>query len=263
MILQFEDLSIRYNGNKLAVDHVSISVPQGSILVVVGESGSGKSTLIRSVIGLLSPGGEITGGRILFLNEDLYRLKPSQMHTIRGNRIAMVFQDARASLNPRRKIGSQFIESLRSHTSLSVKEARQIAVTALAGVSMPNPERVMDAYTFELSGGMCQRIAMAMVISEFKQPQLLLADEPTSSLDVTIQAQVVRQILGYRERYGTSIVLVTHNFGVAAYMADHIAIMKEGRLVEWGERDQVVFSPQNEYTKKLLAAVPKMEVEFR
>jgi len=259
-ILQIERLSVRYNKDRPALDQVSLSVPRSSILVIVGESGSGKSTLIRAVIGLLPAGGEIVDGRILFQQKDITHLPPSQMRNLRGNSIAMIFQDARSSLDPRRTIGSQFVESLRSHSRLSVRDARKIAVEALINVSMPNPERVMNAYTVALSGGMCQRIALAMAISEYTQPLLLLADEPTSSLDATIQAQVVRQILGCRERYGVSIVMVTHNFGVAAYMADSIIVMRGGRIVEWGERDQVILHPQDEYTKELLDAVPKVAV---
>ena len=259
-ILQFDNLRVSYGAENLALDGVSLSVERGSVLVIVGESGSGKSTLIRSVLGLLPPGGAIRSGKILFMGEDLSGLGPAQLRKLRGSRIALIFQDARSSFNPKRKIGSQFIESLRSHTALSVGEARRIALTALADVHMPNPAWVMNAYAFELSGGMCQRVALAMAISEYAQPALLLADEPTSSLDVTIQAQVIRQMLDFRERYGTSIVLVTHNFGVAAYMADHIAVMRGGRLIEWGERDRVILRPQHEYTETLLGAVPRMEV---
>ena len=258
-ILHFKNLSIQYNKNTLAVNQVNLSVLRGSILVIVGESGSGKSTLIRSVIGLLPVGGEITTGQILYQNEDLAHIEASQMHMLRGNEIAIVFQDARAHLTPKRKIGSQFIESMRSHSFLSVKEARDIALDALKGVNIPDPARIMDAYAFELSSGMCQRVALAMAISEYSQPKLLLADEPTSSLDVTNQAQMIRQILGYRERFSTSIIMVTHNFGIAAYIADYIAIMRGGRLIEWGERDHVIIDPQNEYTRELLDAVPKME----
>ena len=259
-ILEINDLSVSYNKNNLALNHVSLSVSQGSILVIVGESGSGKSTLIRSVIQILPPGGKINSGKINFQNDDLIGLKPEQMRRLRGSQIALIFQNARACLNPKRKIGFQFIESLRSHSSLSAKEARRIALAALSDANLPNPERVMDAYAFELSAGMCQRIVFAMAISEYAQPLLLLADEPTSSLDATIQAQVIRQMLDYRERFGTSIIMVTHNFGVAAYMADTIAVMRDGCLVEWGERDDIILHPQCEYTKELLDAVPKLEV---
>ena len=206
-ILQIEDLSVSYNKGEPALKHVSLAVRKGSILVIVGESGSGKSTLIRAVAGLLSAGGEIEGGRILFQQEDITQHGASLMRSIRGSRIAMIFQDARASLNPRRKIGSQFIESLRSSATLSAVDARLIALAALADIHVPDPLHVMNSYPFELSGGMCQRVTMAMAISEFAQPKLLLADEPTSALDVTIQAQIIRRILGYRERFGVSIAI--------------------------------------------------------
>ena len=260
MVLAFENFSVRYQKSLLAVNDVSLCATRGSILAVVGESGSGKSTLIRSVIGLLPPDGEIVSGRMLFCDENITHPTPSRLHTLRGKEIAMVFQDARASLNPRRKIGSQFIESLRCQERYSVKEATRIALEVLADVRMTDPKRVMDSYSFELSGGMCQRVALAMSISKYVQPKLLLADEPTSSLDVTMQAQMIRRLLEYRDRFGTSIVIVTHNFGVAAYMADYIAVMKGGSLVEWGERDRIILSPHEPYTRRLLDAVPQMEV---
>ncbi|MDR0469600.1 MAG: ABC transporter ATP-binding protein [Peptococcaceae bacterium] len=254
--LEIKDLTVYYNRNEPAIEHLSLKLEKNEILAVVGESGSGKSTLIRAIMGLLSGGGIITSGHIYFNGKDLVGLSLSQYRSLRGNKIAMVFQDARGCLNPRRKIGSQFIESLRSHVRLSVSDARGIALLVLTDMHLPDPERIMNSYTFELSGGMCQRIALAMAISDFSKPELLLADEPTSTLDVVIQEQVIRQILGYRERYGVSIIIVTHNFGIAAYIADSIAVMHNGRLVEWGARDQVIFEPRHEYTRSLLEAVP-------
>ena len=261
VILQFDNLSVQYNKAHLALDCVNLAVPQGSILAVVGESGSGKSTLIRAAIDLLPSGGEIVSGRVLYLGDDIARYTPHQMRKLRGNQITMIFQDARSSLNPKRKIGRQFVETLRENSSLSASEARSISTKILGDIGVTNPDRVMGSYTFELSGGMCQQIALAMAISEYTRPKLLLADEPTGSLDATTQAQVIHQMFGYRERFGTSIVLVTHNFSVAAYIADHIAVMRGGRIVEWGKRDSVILDPQNEYTRDLLDAVPRMEVD--
>jgi len=260
-ILQLYNLSVKYRNKDLpTIENLNLSVRKGSILVIVGESGSGKSTLIRSVIGLLPTGGEIISGQLLFQDKDITKLPYAQARELRGKQIAMIFQDPRAALNPRRKIGSQFVEVLRSHASISFKEARNIALSALADVRMPDPTRVMDSYAFELSGGMCQRVAFAMAISEYIQPSLLLADEPTSALDVMIRAQVVRQILWYRENFGVSIIMVTHDFNIAAFLADQIAVMRDGRLIEWGDRDQIINAPNSEYTKKLLSAAPKMEM---
>ena len=260
--LKIENLSVCYHYDQPAVDHVSLSLGKHEIMVIAGESGSGKSTLIRAVMGLLPGGGKITDGRVLCEGLDLTRLTSAQLRTLRGNNVAMAFQDARSSLNPKRKIGSQFIESLRSHKPISAKEARGMALSVLADMHLPDPARIMNSYTFELSGGMCQRVALAMAISEYAKPDILLADEPTSTLDVMIQAQVIRQMLSYRERFGTSIILVTHNFGIAAYMADTIAVMRKGRIVEWGTRDQVILDPQNEYTKSLLKAVPTFTADI-
>ena len=254
--LAIDRLTVRYSQDAPAVDALSLHLAKNEILVVVGESGSGKSTLIRAVMGLLQGNGSIAEGHIYFDGLDLVRLPRAQYRALRGNKIAMVFQDARSHLNPRRKIGSQFVESLRCHMRLPANEARRIALAVLADMHLPDPGRIMDSYAFELSGGMCQRVALAMAISDFSRPELLLADEPTSTLDVMIQEQVIRQILDYRDRYGVSVVMVTHNFGVAAYMADHIAVMHKGRLVEWGTRDQIILEPQDEYTRSLLASVP-------
>jgi len=258
--LEIDDLTICYRQNQPAVDRVCLSMEKGEILVIAGESGSGKSTLVRGIMGLLPGDGRITGGRILCEGLDLARLKPSEMRALRGGAFAMVFQDPRSCLNPKRKIGAQFIECLRSHRRIPTAEARSMALGILADMRLPDPLRIMEAYTAELSGGMCQRIALAMAISEYARPDLLLADEPTSTLDVMIQAQIIRQILSYRERYGVSIVLVTHNLGIAAFMADFIAVMQKGRVVEWGTRDQVIRDPQHAYTKSLLKASPRMEV---
>ncbi|MCL1805206.1 MAG: ABC transporter ATP-binding protein [Clostridiales bacterium] len=257
--LEIDNLTVSYPHGEPAVDHAGFTMAKSEIVVVAGESGSGKSTLIRAVIGLLPGGGRITEGRILCQGLDLTRLPPRQLRALRGRTIALAFQDARSSLDPKRKIGSQFTESLRSHRLLSAAEARRMALRVLADMHLPDPGRIMNSYTFELSGGMCQRIALAMAISEYAKPDILLADEPTSTLDVMLQAQVIRQMLSYRERFGTSIILVTHNFGVAAYMADTIVVMRKGRIVESGSRDQVILDPQHDYTKSLLAAVPTMK----
>jgi ABC-type dipeptide/oligopeptide/nickel transport system ATPase component len=259
-ILEIDSLTVRYGDDKLAVDGVSMKAPRESIVVIVGESGSGKSTLIRSVIGLLSAGGKIVGGKIFFQGNNILQLPSALQRKLRGGQIAMIFQEAGIYLNPKRKIGSQYIESIKSHLTLSTKDAYNLALSNLEKMYLPEPERIMEAYAFELSGGMCQRVAIAIAMT--MTPLLMLADEPTSALDVTIQAQVIRQLMELRERHGTTILIVTHNFGIASYMADFIAVMKNGGIVEWGARDRVINEPRHSYTKLLLNAVPKMRTLY-
>jgi ABC-type dipeptide/oligopeptide/nickel transport system ATPase component len=256
-VLELQDLSITYQGTKEAAKHISFAVPEKSIVAIVGESGSGKSTIIRATIGLLTAGGEISGGKILFCGEDLQTFSKEQMRKARGEEMAMIFQDAGSYLNPRRKIGSQFVETLRVHQDISKEEARAQAKAMLSRLKLADPERIMKSYAFQLSGGMRQRVAIAMAMA--MHPKLLLADEPTSALDVTIQAQVVQEMLDMRESLGTAIVIVTHNMGVASRMADYIAVMQNGNLMEFGTRDQVIDHPQSSYTKKLLSVVPELE----
>ncbi|WKY44224.1 ABC transporter ATP-binding protein [Eubacteriaceae bacterium ES2] len=256
-LLDIKDLSIAY-GQNTVVENVTFQVPQGSIVAIVGESGSGKSTLIRSVIGLLTASGRIEKGSIFFEDVELTLCSDAQMNAIRGNQIAMIFQDGATYLDSRKKIGYQFVETIRSHLDLSKKEARQKAVEILERLHLSDVERIMDTYPFMLSGGMCQRVAIAMVM--VMNPKLLLADEPTSALDVTIQAQVVRLMEELKNDYGTTILMVTHNMGLAAYLADYVVVMKDGRLVEWGPAEAVIDEPQKAYTQDLLAAVPELQV---
>ncbi len=257
-ILQIKNLSIVYAESQIAVNQLSMDVPRGSIVAIVGESGSGKSTVLRSFIRLLSNEGRIAGGEILFHGEDLVQVSKKRLFQIRGRGISMIFQDPAASFDPRKKIGYQYVEVLRSHFRLSVEEARKQALQMLERIQLPDPERVMGAYPFELSGGMIQRVAIAMSVS--MRSELLLADEPTSALDVTIQAQVVNLLMELRRNYGTTIIIVTHNLGVAASMADIIAVMRDGVLVEKGSRDSIIHSPTEEYTRLLVTSVPDMEV---
>lgn len=258
-VLEFQDISVIYQNGKTAVHNVSFTVPEHSIVAVVGESGSGKSTLIRAAMGLLSTGGSVSQGRILFEGENLLEFSKEQIRSIRGSEMAMIFQDAGDYLNPRRKIGPQYIETIRCHIQVSKKEAGQIALDMLSRLKLADPERIMRSYPFQLSGGMRQRAAIAMAMS--MHPKLLLADEPTSALDVTVQAQVVQEMLKLREDMGTAIVIVTHNMGVASRMADYIAVMKNGYLREFGARDQVINAPRDEYTQQMLMAVPELEDE--
>lgn len=258
-VLELKDVSIVYQNTKEAVKHVSFAVPEGKIVAIVGESGSGKSTLIRAAIGLLPPGGELASGQIFFDEKDMASMSAEELRHVRGEGIAMIFQNAGDYLNPRRKVCDQYVETLRCHQKMSKKQGYEIAKKMLATLKLPDTKHVMNAYPFQLSGGMKQRVAIAMAMS--MHPKLLLADEPTSALDVTVQAQVVKQMMDLRDTTGMAIVIVTHNMGVASKMADYIAVMQNGELKEFGTREQVIYHPENEYTKKLLTVVPKLQGE--
>ena len=255
-ILQIEHCTVCYQNGAPAASDISLSIEQGEIISIVGESGSGKTTLIRAILGLLPPGGKITEGRILFDGKDLVKASEQEMEAIRGRDIAMIFQDVGASMDPIQKISRQYRESIAVHEKLSKPEYHSRAVTMLKRMHLTDTDRVMDSYPFELSGGMKQRVGIAMGMTA--QPKLLLADEPTSALDVTIQAQVVHQMRQLRDQYGATIILVTHNMGVASYLSDKIGVMCKSRMVEFGTRDEIIFHPQEQYTRDLLEAVPKL-----
>lgn len=257
-MLQFNHVTISY-GERPAVRDFSLTVETGQIVSIVGESGSGKTSVIRAAMGLLPAGGRVTKGRILLDGTDLTALSARKWRAWRGERIAMIFQDAGAMLNPILPIGRQLTEMLLAHhKDLAPGDARQLAIAGLRAVNLADPERVMAAYPFELSGGMCQRVGIAMAMAF--DPQLLLADEPTAALDVTTQAQIVRQMMAFNRAHRShqAIVMVTHNLGVAAYMSDAIVVMQNGRIVETGTRDAILHRPADPYTKQLLAAVPAM-----
>ena len=255
-ILEIKNCTVRYQNGAPAVSDVSFDVEQGEIVSLVGESGSGKTTLIRAILGLLPPGGKITGGEIILDGRDLLKLSEKEMQSVRGGDIAMIFQDVGASMDPVRLIRSQYEESIRVHERISKNDCFEKALTMLRRMHLTDPKRVMGSYPFELSGGMRQRVGIAMGMTA--QPKLLLADEPTSALDVTIQAQVVHEMKELRDKYGATIILVTHNMGVASYLSDKIGVMKNSRMVEFGTRDEIIFSPKEQYTKDLMDAVPKL-----
>ncbi len=255
-MLDIQNCTITYQNGIPAVSDVSLSVSEGEIVSIVGESGSGKTTLIRAILGLLPPGGRIVSGQILFEGMDLTKVGEQQMQDIRGRRIAMIFQDVGAALDPIQRIRNQYRESIAVHEKLPQKEYAPRALDMLRRMHLTDSERVMDAYPFELSGGMKQRVGIAMGM--IARPKLLLADEPTSALDVTIQAQVVHQMKKLRDEYGTAIILVTHNMGVASYLSNRIGVMRQSKMVEFGTRDQVIYHPREQYTKDLLGAVPKL-----
>ena len=253
-MLEIDQLTVAY-GARLALRDFSLSMQEGEIVALVGESGSGKTTAIRSILGLLPPGGAVTQGTIALEGQQLQNLSPREWQALRGKKLSMIFQDSGAMLNPIRTIGSQFREYIRTHSGCSKKEAGALSKEMLERMGLSDPESILSAYPFQLSGGQRQRVGIAMAMTF--QPKLLLADEPTSALDVTTQAQIVRQMLELRDTYGTAILLVTHNLAVAAYMANHILVMRNGSTVEQGNGESLLQS-QEPYTRQLLQAVPDL-----
>lgn len=257
-LVDIQNLSVRYPDTQTAIlRNVNLSIDAGEITCVIGESGSGKSTLLHAVLQL--PGRvEITGGQVLFRGDDLRQLSSRQIQSIRGSEIGVVFQEPGASLDPIRKIHKQFYDALHAHDrSVTKASARQKAAALLQSMEFKDPERILESCPAQLSGGMNQRVAIAVAMA--LEPAILLADEPTSALDVTVQAQVVEELLHLRAQYGTSILLITHNMGVAAKLADQVAVMYGGRIVECGPRDDVLHHPMHPYTRALLAAVPRLD----
>lgn len=254
-MLELKDVTISYK-NVPTVQHFNMQMKQGQIISLVGESGSGKTTVIRAILGLLPGGGKVTSGKITFEGEDLLSYSPEQWRKLRGSDISMIFQDSGAMMNPTKKIGKVFTEYILTHEKISKKEAWQKGIMMLERMRLPAADNIMNSYPFQLSGGMRQRVGIAMGMTY--QPKLLLADEPTSALDVTTQAQIVRQMMQLRDDYHTSIIVVTHNLGVAAYMSDYIVVMKNGKIEDQGTREYILKESQNEYTRKLLDAVPSL-----
>ena len=256
-MLDVQDITVAYSSNaEPTIEGFHLKMKPGEICSIVGESGSGKTTVIRSILGLLPSGGKVTKGDILFEGESLLQYSKKQWRELRGTQISMIFQDSGAMINPIRKIGSQYVEYIRAHKNIPKKDAFDMAVEMLEKMRLPDGKRIMESYPFELSGGMCQRVGIAMAMTF--QPKLLLADEPTSALDVTTQAQIVRQMMQLRDDYHTSIIVVTHNLGVAAYMSDYIIVMKNGKMEDQGSREYILKESNNEYTRKLLEAVPSL-----
>lgn len=255
-MLEIKDLCIQYGSNPPSVENFNLSMKKGEIVSIVGESGSGKTTVIRAVLGALAGSGRVANGDICFNNESLLKKTRDEWRELRGTNISMIFQDCGSTLNPLRKIGSQYVEYICAHSNKSKKEAWAEAVAMLEKMHLLDVENIMNSYPHQLSGGMRQRVGIAFAMTF--NPQLLLADEPTSALDVTIQAQIVRQMMELRDSFGTGIIIVTHNLGVAAYMSDKIIVMQNGKIVDMGSRDEVINNPKSEYTKKLLKATPEM-----
>ena len=254
-LLELKNVDISY-GKNLTVKKCSLSLEKGEIMSIVGESGSGKTTVIRAVLGLLPGAGRVSGGSIAYDGMDLLKLTDKEWRALRGHDVSMIFQDSGAMMNALRLIGDSFVEYIRTHEDISKEDAWAKGVEMLERMRLPDGDRIMRSYPFQLSGGQRQRVGIAMGMTY--RPKLLLADEPTSALDVTTQAQIVRQFMELRDEYGTSIIIVTHNLGVAAYMGDKIVVMKHGEVVDRGERDYILHQSTNPYTKLLLDAVPTL-----
>ncbi|GGH09307.1 ABC transporter ATP-binding protein [Paenibacillus segetis] len=238
-----------------AVDDVNFRVKAGEIVCIVGESGCGKSVTAMSIMGLVEePGGKVVSGKIEFDGEDLLQLDKNTLRSIRGNEIAMIFQEPMSSLNPVMKIGEQIMEPLLIHLKMSKKEARTRAIELIKQVGISRPEEIADSYPHELSGGMLQRIMIAISIS--CKPKLLIADEPTTALDVTIQAQILDLLREFKETSNMSIMLITHDLGVVAEMADYVIVMYSGKIVEEGEVVELFERPKHPYTRGLLKSKP-------
>lgn len=251
-LLRMEHVTICYDGNPVVRD-LSLELEQGEILGIVGESGSGKSTLIKAIMGLLGTDGSVIEGKIWYKGEELTALPPKKLRKLLGPEIGMVFQDCKAALCPVRKVGVQICEAVRAHEKLSKREIRMRAFAIMEKIGLTEPERIWDSYPFELSGGMNQRVGIC--IAMILKPNLLLADEATSALDVTVQKQVVEELLMMKEDYGTSMVVVTHNIGVVRAMADKVLVLKDGKIRDYGDTDKVLKHSKDIYTRKLMDSV--------
>jgi ABC-type dipeptide/oligopeptide/nickel transport system ATPase component len=253
-LLDVQHLSVTFGGSSPAVDDVSFQIIPGETLGLVGESGSGKSVTAFSILRLLQPPGRITGGRVLFEGRDLVALPERDMRAVRGARISLIFQEPMTALNPVIRVGDQIAEALIVHGQATHAAALARAIELLEAVHMPDAARRVRDYPHQLSGGMRQRVMIAIALA--CQPPLVIADEPTTALDVTIQAQVLELLRELKARYNLALLLITHDFGVIAEMADRVAVMFKGRLVEQGAVRDILRHPTHEYTRSLLAAVP-------
>ena len=259
-LLRIDDLTVSFGtvaGRVKALNNVSLSVNEGEVYCVVGESGAGKSTLALTIMGLLPHNTDVSDGRIMYRDIDLLRAKPDQMRDLRGREISLVFQDAQSALNPIEAIGPQLEEVILEHTDVSLREANRMSQEILFEMGMPDPKRVMGQYPFSLSGGMCQRVMMAMAL--VLRPKLLIADEPTSGLDVTLQAEMLQRLRELVRDHNSSILLITHDMGVVASMANRVGVIYAGNVVESADVVPLFSRPQHPYTWSLLQALPRLD----
>lgn len=261
VILQVKDLKTYFKldeGLLKAVDGVSFDLRKGEVLGIVGESGSGKSVTNLALMKLIpTPPGKIAGGEVLFDNKDILTMNPAEIMDLRGNKISMIFQDPMTSLNPFLKISTQMVETIVLHQKLDKKAAKEKAIEMLKLAGIPAPEKRIDQYPHQFSGGMRQRVMIAMALS--CEPEILIADEPTTALDVTIQAQILELIKELSARLGTAVILITHSLGVVAGMCDAICVMYAGRIVEKGTAEEIFADPKHPYTQGLIKSVPRLD----
>ena len=263
-VLSVKDLKTYFHtatGIAKAVDGVSFTLDAGKTMGIVGESGSGKSVTASSIMRLLPQNGKIMGGEIDFDGVDMMKLSKKQLVALRGNEIAMIFQDPMTSLDPVFKVGNQMVEMICAHQNVSKEAARAMAIEALGRVGIPNPEKRMDAYPYELSGGMCQRVIIAMAICS--HPKIIIADEPTTALDVTVQARVLELLRELQRNLTTGIRLITHNLGVVWEMCDDVMVMYAGQTVEKAETKELYAAPLHPYTWGLLDSIPRLSDESK
>jgi peptide/nickel transport system ATP-binding protein len=256
-VLEVRNLRVEFpnrRGNLVAVNDVSFTVNEGEVLGVVGESGAGKSMTGSAVIGLLEPPGRIAGGEVLLDGERIDNLSPEAMRRIRGKRIGMVFQDPLTSLNPLYTVGRQLTETIQTHQNVSDSQARKQAIDLLAEVGIPAPEKRIDQYPHQFSGGMRQRVVIALALCV--NPRMIIADEPTTALDVSIQAQIIKLLKRLCEEHGAAVMLITHDMGVIAETADRVAVMYAGRVAEIGPVKDVIKNAKHPYTKGLMGSIP-------
>ncbi|WP_315837903.1 ABC transporter ATP-binding protein [Bradyrhizobium prioriisuperbiae] len=259
-VLSVRNLKVDFvtrRGTLHAIDDLSFDIARGEILGVVGESGAGKSVTGLAVIGLIDPPGRISGGEIRLAGNRIDNLDADAMRKLRGRRIGMIFQDPLTSLDPLYRIGDQLIETIQTHTNLSASAARKRAIDLLAEVGIPAPDKRIDGYPHEFSGGMRQRVVIALALCA--EPELIIADEPTTALDVSVQAQIISLLKKLASEHGTAIMLVTHDMGVIAEIADRVAVMYSGRVAEIGPVRDVVRNPLHPYARGLMGAIPTLD----
>jgi len=258
-LVNIEDLHLSFftpTGEVKALNGVSIGMKPGEVLGVVGESGSGKSMTAYTLMGLVPHPGRIVSGSVFFNGHQIEKMSEKEMCTIRGKEVSIIFQDPLTSLNPVYTIGNQIVEALLLHTDRTGKEAKKKAAELLSLVGINEPYKRLKQYPHELSGGMRQRVMIAIALAS--EPKLLIADEPTTALDVTIQAQILALMNELKEQIGMSIMMITHDLGIVSSMCDHIAVMYGGKVVEYGMTDDIFYNPKHEYTKGLLRSIPKL-----
>lgn len=259
-LLEVKDLTTEFTsdfGRNTPVDHVSFHVEEGEVLCFVGESGCGKSITSLSIMGLLGNSGTVTGGSAFFDGQNLFSMDNKKFNKIRGNEISMIYQDPMTSLNPSFTVGNQIMEVIRAHQKVSKKEAKAAAIEMLGKVGLPEPEKIMKKYPHMLSGGMCQRVMIAIALC--CSPKLLIADEPTTALDVTIQAQIMKLLKSLQKEMGMAMILITHDMGLVAQMADRVAVMYAGQIVESAPAEDLFEHPVHPYTKALLNTIPTIK----